>query len=49
MTQNIINLQGGQQYESPAVEVMDIVSEGVFCNSATKINPWQNDGNGLDF
>ncbi len=37
------------QYVTPAIMLIDIVSEGVLCSSGVDINDWENDGEGLDF
>ncbi len=52
MSQNTFETKGGQTYETPVIEVMDVVSEGVFCSSTTKanpINPWERNPGSLDF
>lgn len=37
-------------YEPPYVEIMDVVHEKGFCASGDfSTNPWENDGDGLDF
>ena len=33
MTRKTIMTRGGQTYETPSVEVIDVMSEGVFCVS----------------
>lgn len=40
----------GSSYESPAVRVLDIMSEGVLCASGEfSIGDWENDDESLDF
>ncbi|MBQ6880441.1 MAG: hypothetical protein IJN52_09595 [Bacteroidales bacterium] len=41
MTLKTINKSGRENYVSPSVEVLDVMSEGVFCisNGGSKINP----------
>ncbi len=40
-------------YETPFVEVIDVVAEGVFCSSvdtgSSDILDWEDDGESLDF
>ena len=37
-------------YETPSVNVLDVMSEGVLCASGGfGINDWENDGESLDF
>ena len=33
MTRKTIMTRGGQTYETPSVEILDVMSEGVFCIS----------------
>lgn len=33
MTRKTIMTRGGQTYETPSVEILDVISEGVFCIS----------------
>lgn len=33
MTRKTIMTRGGQTYEAPSVEILDVMSEGVFCIS----------------
>ena len=33
MTRKTIMTRGGQPYETPSVEILDVISEGVFCIS----------------
>lgn len=41
---------GSRTYESPAVNVLDVMSEGVLCQSGNfGIADWENDGESLDF
>jgi hypothetical protein len=40
----------GSSYESPAVRLLDIMSEGVLCASGEfSIGDWENDDESLDF
>jgi hypothetical protein len=34
MTRKTIMTRGGQTYETPSVEILDVMSEGVFCISS---------------
>ena len=41
---------GGQPYEAPTVTSLDILSEGLLCQSGMfKLDEWENDGESLDF
>lgn len=41
---------GSLTYESPAVNVLDVMSEGVLCASGEfSIGDWENDDESLDF
>lgn len=43
-------ISGSLTYESPAVNVLDVMSEGVLCQSGNfGIADWENDGESLDF
>ena len=43
MTFNKNNTRGGQTYETPSVEILDVMSEGVFCISTQDMDAadWQ--------
>ena len=44
------NLICGQPYEAPTVTSLDILSEGLLCQSGMfKLDEWENDGESLDF
>lgn len=43
MTRKTIMTRGGQTYETPSVEILDVISEGVFCTS-----PWDTADYGYD-
>ena len=43
MTRKTIMTRGGQTYETPSVEILDVISEGVFCTS-----PWDTAGYDYD-
>lgn len=48
MKTNIYQTAAG--YESPAVRILDILNEGVLCQSGDfGIVDWENDGESLDF
>ncbi len=55
MTKNTLKTWGGQTYETPSVEVLDVVSEGVFCASfatdtdESSIEDWEYDQDFLEF
>ena len=36
MTRNYCTTRGGQTYEAPSVEILDVMSEGVFCISSDR-------------
>ena len=38
MTRKTIMTRGGQTYEAPSVEILDVMSEGVFCTSYGEAN-----------
>lgn len=38
MTRKTIMTRGGQTYETPSVEILDVMSEGVFCTSYGEAN-----------
>lgn len=44
MTLKTINKSGRENYVSPSVEVLDVMSEGVFCTSFDSINFTENLG-----
>ena len=49
MNTNFISLGGGN-YVTPEIKSREIKSEGVRCASPdTIINPWENDGDSLNF
>ena len=40
----------GQPYEAPTVTSLNILSEGLLCQSGMfKLDEWENDGESLDF
>lgn len=43
MTRKTIMTRGGQTYETPSVEILDVMSEGVFCISTQDVDAadWQ--------
>ena len=43
MTRKTIMTRGGQTYETPSVEILDVMSEGVFCISTKDMDAadWQ--------
>jgi hypothetical protein len=44
------NLIYGQPYEAPTVTSLDILSEGLLCQSGEfKLSDWENDNQSLDF
>ncbi len=49
MSKNTVNIRGGHAYEAPSVELMDVVTEGVFCSSTAGIDPWEREDGSLDF
>ena len=50
MTQKyFISIRGGQSYETPSVNSLDVQVEGVLCESGISINDWENDDELLDF
>ena len=41
---------GGQPYEAPSVTPLDILSEGLLCQSGLfNLDEWENDDESLDF
>lgn len=41
--------RGGQTYQTPSVNVLDVLSEGVLCQSGEfGIGDWEEDGESLD-
>lgn len=54
-TNNFMNTKtfnrGGQNYASPALEVLELDVENCICQDSGKfsINDWEEDGDGLDF
>ena len=49
MIKRIENLIGRGRYEAPSVDILDVQSEGVLCESGIGINDWQEDDELLDF
>ena len=50
MNTDKIFVRGGQPYEAPSVTPLDILSEGLLCQSGEfKLNDWENDNESLDF
>ena len=48
-TDKISNLEG-LSYEAPSVTSLDIMNEGLLCQSGVfKLDEWENDGESLDF
>ncbi len=35
-------------YESPVVEVMDVMAEGVFCSSYVYVNDWEEEEDDME-
>ncbi len=48
MVKETIN-QGGHYYEAPSVEIMEAVSEGVFCTSSFGVKDWEEEQDHLNF
>lgn len=48
MTRKTIMTRGGQTYEAPSVEILDVMSEGVFCVSEVNSNSPKDWVEGLD-
>lgn len=44
-----IDLAGGISYEAPAVSIVDVLVEGVLCESGVTIEDWEEDDELLDF
>ena len=50
MTLKNKSIQGGATYETPSVKMLDILSEGLLCQSGDlTIKDWERDEDGLDF
>jgi hypothetical protein len=50
MNTDKIFARGGQPYEAPSVTPLDILSEGLLCQSGEfTLEDWENDNESLDF
>lgn len=50
MNTDKIFVRGGQPYEAPSVTPLDILSEGLLCQSGMfTLDEWENDNESLDF